>query len=100
MACGTSDDGLLLPDISVPKKPSIYIDEHAERFTKERLAAVLMFPGRITEVQRAHVEQSGSERRSEKRKGTLYTMPKPSRSAQPQPLRILPAQAARGVASQ
>jgi hypothetical protein len=80
----------LLPDIGVPKKPSIYIDEQAERATNQRLAALLMFP-KIVEVQGANVEQTGSVRRPEKTKGQMYTMPKPSRSTEHQPLRILPA---------
>ena len=85
-----SDDGILLPDIGVPKKPPIYIDEQAEQFCNERLAAVLMFP-KIMEVKRADVEQASRMRGAEKRKGTLYTMPPASRPAEHQPLRILPA---------
>jgi len=83
-----SHDGLLLPDIGVPKKPAF--NEAAERFTKERLAAVLMFP-KILEVQRADVEQAGGVRTAAKRKGILYEMPPASRPAEHQPLRILPA---------
>jgi hypothetical protein len=83
-----TEDGILLPDIGVPKKPSIYIDEGAEAFCNERLAAVLMFP---TGVQRANVEQAGSVRRPKEKKGNLYTMPAASRSAEHQSLRILPA---------
>jgi hypothetical protein len=71
------------------KKPSIYIDEQAERATNKRLAAVLMFPKR--EVQSANVEQAGSVRGPKKTKGNLYEMPAASRSEKHQPLRILPA---------
>jgi len=80
--------GLRKPDIP-QKKPSIYIDEQAERATAERLAAVLMFPK--LEVQSANLEQAGSVRGSKKSNGNLYEMPTTSRSAQHQSLRILPA---------
>ena len=83
-----SHDGMLLPDVGVPKKPAF--NEQAERAINERLAAVLMFQ-KTLEVQRANVEQASSVGRSEKRKGILYEMPPASRPAEHQPLRILPA---------
>lgn len=84
-----SDDGVLPPDIGVPKKPAF--NEQAERFCNERLAAVLMFP-KILEVPSANVEQAAeNERTSKERTGTLYTMSKPATSPQHQALRILPA---------
>jgi hypothetical protein len=79
--------GILKPDI--PKKTSLPVTPHPDEQVPARLAAVLMFPK--LEVQRADVEQAGSLRRSKKSKGNLYEMPAASRSAQHQPLRILPA---------
>jgi hypothetical protein len=84
-----TSDGMLLPDIGAPKKPSIFIDEQAEQATNQRLAALLMFPPQG--VQHANVEQTGTARKPPATKGTLYEMPQAARSAEYRPLRILPA---------
>ena len=81
--------GNLKPDVP-GKKPAPYVtDERVERAINERLAAVLMFPK--LEVRSANVVKASGLRRQKSGKGTLYTMPKTTRSAKHQPLRILPA---------
>lgn len=79
--------GNLKPDIQ--KKTSAPVTAHPDEQVPARLAAVLQFPK--LGVQLANVEQAGSVRRPKKAKGRLYEMPKTSRSAEHQPLRILPA---------
>jgi len=72
--------GMMKPDI--PKKPSIYIDEEAERATRERLAGVLMFPRTV--LQFADMEQKSKE-------GKVVQMPSSTQIEARKSLRILPA---------
>lgn len=75
--------------LEISKKTGVPVTPHPDVQVPARLAAVRMFP--MLEVLSASVAQAGSLRGSKKSNGSLYEMPATSRSAQHQPLRILPA---------